>query len=146
MARSGPASFNKRKRETEKKAKRDAKRELRAQRKAKKAQRPRQTVEGQYGNPVIILSRRLEASADLRATWQRWFDAGIIAALGPTAESRVDDDAILHFRLNKQKACQGTLSLAGEADTIDVQVKLTAYPAKLEEIRRVARSLVSEAT
>ena len=106
----------------------------------------RQTVEGQYGNPVIILSRRLEASADLRATWQRWFDAGIIAALGPTAESRVDDDAILHFRLNKQKACQGTLSLAGEADTIDVQVKLTAYPAKLEEIRRVARSLVSEAT
>ena len=106
----------------------------------------RQTVEGQYGNPVIILSRRLEASADLRATSQRWFDAGIIAALGPTAESRVDDDAILHFRLNKQKACQGTLSLAGEADTIDVQVKLTAYPAKLEEIRRVARSLVSEAT
>ena len=54
MARSGPASFNKRKRETEKKAKRDAKRELRAQRKAQKAQRPRQTVEGQDPDLVGI--------------------------------------------------------------------------------------------
>jgi hypothetical protein len=52
MARSGPQSFTKRKRETDKKAKRDAKRELRAQRKAEKAQRPRQTVDGQ--DPDLI--------------------------------------------------------------------------------------------
>ena len=52
MARSGPASFNKRKREAAKKAKRDAKRELRALRKEQKAQRPHQTVEGQ--DPDLI--------------------------------------------------------------------------------------------
>ena len=52
MARSGPASFNKRKRETDKKAKRDAKRELRALRKAEKAQRPSRTADGQ--DPDLI--------------------------------------------------------------------------------------------
>jgi len=105
----------------------------------------RQTVEGQHGNPVVILSRRVEGAADLRTTWQRWSKSGLVAALRQDVESRVDDDAILHLRIDKQKAFQGMLSPAGEADTIDVQVKLKAYPAKPEEIRRVARRLVSEA-
>lgn len=52
MARSGPASFNKRKREMEKKEKRDAKRALRAERRAQKAQRAPQGVEGQ--DPDLI--------------------------------------------------------------------------------------------
>jgi hypothetical protein len=52
MARSGPQRFNKRKRETEKKAKRDAKREQRALRKAQKAQRPRPTADGE--DPDLI--------------------------------------------------------------------------------------------
>ncbi|OGU35159.1 MAG: hypothetical protein A3K13_01055 [Gemmatimonadetes bacterium RIFCSPLOWO2_12_FULL_68_9] len=56
MARSGPASFNKRKREMDKKAKRDAKRELRAERKAQKAQRPRQDVEGQDPDLIGIVA------------------------------------------------------------------------------------------
>lgn len=47
MARSGPARFQKRKREMEKKRKREVKRELRAERKAQKAQQPDQEVEGQ---------------------------------------------------------------------------------------------------
>jgi hypothetical protein len=54
MARSGPESFNKRKRELDKKAKRDAKREQRAQRAAQKAQRPRQTEDGQDPDLVGI--------------------------------------------------------------------------------------------
>ncbi len=105
----------------------------------------RQEVEGQHGNPVVILVRRLESAADIRAAWAHWSDAGLVDAFRASAESRVDDDGVLHLRIDKQKAYQGMLSLAGEADTIDVQVKLKAYPAKPEEIRRVARLLVSEA-
>ncbi len=52
MARSGPASFAKRKREMDKRQKSEAKRELRAERRAQKAQRPRPTVEGQ--DPDLI--------------------------------------------------------------------------------------------
>lgn len=46
MARSGPARFQKRKREMENKRKREAKRELRAERKAQKAQQPDPEVGG----------------------------------------------------------------------------------------------------
>jgi len=52
MARSGPASYAKRKRELDKKAKREAKRELRAERKAQKAQNPREREDGQ--DPDLI--------------------------------------------------------------------------------------------
>ncbi len=105
----------------------------------------RQRVEAEHGNPVVILSRRLGAAGDVRATWQRWSEAGLVAALRKDLASRLDDDGILHLRIDKQKAFQGMLALANDADAIDVQVKLKAYPAKPEEIRRVAELLVTEA-
>lgn len=105
----------------------------------------RHVVEGQHGNPVVILTRRLQDAGALRVTWGRWSEAGLVGALRPAIESRVDDEGVLHLRIDKQKAYQGMLALAGDADIIDVQVKLKAYPAKPEEIRRVARLLVTEA-
>lgn len=106
----------------------------------------RQTAEGDSGNPIMILTRRIEGTAGVRTVWARWSEAGLVDALRESVESRVDDEGILHLRIDKQKAFQGMLSLAAEADTIDVQVKLKAYPAKPEEIRRVARLLVAEAS
>ncbi len=102
-------------------------------------------VEGQFGNAVLVLSRRVEHAEDLRATWDRWAEAKLPRDLLRELDSRVDDDGVLHFRLDKQEAAQGQLRLRREADAIDVKVKLKAYPAKPEEIRRVARALVSEA-
>jgi RNA binding exosome subunit len=106
----------------------------------------RQTAEGESGNPIVILTRRIEGAANVRAVWARWSEAGLVDAFRESVESRVDDEGVLHLRIDKQKAFQGMLSLAPEADTIDVQVKLKAYPAKPEEIRRVARLLVAEAS
>lgn len=102
-------------------------------------------VEGQAGNPVRVLSRRLERAEDLRSTWERWSAAGLPADLLRDLEMRVDDDGVLHFRVDKQEAARGQLALRRGADAIDVQVKLKAYPAKPEEIRRVARVLLSGA-
>lgn len=104
-----------------------------------------QRLAGQFGNPVLVVSRRLELSEDLRATWQRWADAKLPEDLFPDLDARVDDEGVLHFRLDKQEAAEGRLRLQRGADAIDVQVKLKAYPAKSEEIHRVARALVSEA-
>lgn len=102
-------------------------------------------VEGQFGNSVAVLSRRVEHAAELRATWDRWTEAKLPRDLLRDLDGRVDDDGVLHFRLDKQEAAQGQIRLRREADAIDVKVKLKAYPAKPEEIRRVARVLVSEA-
>lgn len=106
----------------------------------------RETLQGQFGNPVVVLMRRLERAEDLRATWARWREAGLLDVLREDLEARIDADGILHFRLDKQSAFAGTLTPARGADPVDIQVKLKAYPASPPEIRRVARSLVEEAT
>lgn len=105
----------------------------------------REDLVGQFGNPVLVLARRVEGAADLKATWRRWADAGLPRALESDLGARLDDDGVLHFRLDKQRAAGGELVLLREGDAIDVQVKLKAYPAKPEEIRKVARVLVTEA-
>lgn len=103
----------------------------------------REALDGQSGNPVVVLERRLERSEEVRATWERWSAAGLVATLRDRVEERLDDDAVIHFRIDKEEAFQGTLVLAREGDTIDIQVKVKSYPANPVEIRRVARQLVS---
>jgi RNA binding exosome subunit len=105
----------------------------------------REVLEGHFGNALVRLTRRMEDSKSIRAVWERWSAAGLWTSLRSEVDARVDEDGILHFRLDKQAAFQGTLGLAHDPDTIDVQVKLVAYPAKPEIARRVARSIVQGA-
>lgn len=104
----------------------------------------RDRVEGQFGNPVLILTRRIERAADIRGSWQRWREARLLSELERDLVTRLDDDGILHFRVDKQAALQGTIRLAGSGDAIDIQVKLKAYPANRKEIEKVARALLAE--
>lgn len=102
-------------------------------------------VAGQFGNTVLVLSRRADHADEVRATWSRWREADLPRDLLPDLEGRLDDDGVLHFRLDKQDAAAGRLQLRRSADAIDVQVKVKAYPAKREEIQRVALAMLSEA-
>ncbi len=102
-------------------------------------------MEGQFGNPVLVLTRRLDAAEDVRAAWARWLDANLLRALPGELPARLDQDGVLHFRIDKQSAFGGALVPAAGTDSIDIQVKLKAYPAKREEILRVARSLIAGA-
>ena len=105
----------------------------------------RELLEGQFGNSMVVLSLRLDRAEDIRATWRRWAGAGVLRGLEPKLDARLDDEAVLHFRLDKQDAAAGSLSLLRGGDAIDVQVKLRAYPAKPAEIRRVAGVLLAGA-
>src|SRR5438093_306164 len=60
-------------------------------------------------------------------------------------EASLDEDGVLHFRLDKQAAYREHLELAKDSDPIDVRLKLIAYPAKPAEARRVAHSILAEA-
>ena len=102
----------------------------------------RDRVEGQFGNPVVILTRTAERAEEINAAWARWREAGLLPALLGTLERRLDEDGILHFRLEKEAAYGEQLVLADCSDSIDIQVKLKAYPAKPAEIHRVARALL----
>ena len=105
----------------------------------------REAVMGQFGQPIVILTRMAERADDLTATWGRWREAGLFPSLLANLERRIDEDGVLHFRLDKQEAFRDRLVLAEAADSIDIHVKLKAYPASPEEIRRVARTLLEGA-
>lgn len=107
----------------------------------------REVLEGQHGNLITHLLRRVEDSGTIAATWAAWERSGIVAGLRDRLEERIDEDGILHFRAGKQEAFAGTAVLAAdpEGDTLDVQVKLKAFPARPEEIRRTAHALVEGA-
>ncbi len=105
----------------------------------------REVLEGQHGNTIVHLVRHLPEAKAIRRAWQAWDRSGILSAIRPEVDSRIDDDGVLHFRVDKQRAFEGILELAKDEDAIDVQVKIVAYPARPEEIHRVARGLVAEA-
>jgi RNA binding exosome subunit len=104
----------------------------------------REPLEGHVGNPLVRLTRRVDNAKEIRTIWDRWIGAGLPGAISGDVDARVDEDGVLHFRLAKQAAFQERLELAKDADSIDVRLKLIAYPAKVEQARRVARSIVPE--
>jgi RNA-binding protein len=102
----------------------------------------REALEGHFGNPLVRLTRRIEDRESIRSQWQRWSSGGLSNRIRDEVVARVDKEGILHFRVDKQAAFQGRLELAKDSDAIDVRLKLIAYPAKPEEARRAARSLL----
>lgn len=102
----------------------------------------REGLEGHFGNPIVRFRRRLERSEAIGNAWERWRQSGILTAISSDVDDRVDDDGVLHFRLDKQAAYQGSLTLTREGDAIDVRIKLKVYRSKPEEIRRVVRGLL----
>ncbi len=105
----------------------------------------REVLEGHFGNVLVRLTRRIEDGRSIRATWERWSTAGLPQSLESDVDARVDEDGVLHFRLDKQAAFQDRWALAKDSDAIDVRLKLVAYPAKPEIARRVARSILEGA-
>lgn len=105
----------------------------------------REPLEGHFGNHLVRLIRRVENRSEVRALWERWSAAGLGKAISGDVDARVDEEGILHFRLDKQAAFQERIDLATDSDIVDVRLKLIAYPAKTEMARRAARSIVEGA-
>jgi len=105
----------------------------------------REELEGHFGNSLVRLVRRVEKRPAIRAVWSSWAAAGVPSAIARDVEARLDEEGVLHFRLDKQAAFRERLELAHDSDPIDVRLKLIAYPAKPAEARRVAHAILAEA-
>ena len=102
----------------------------------------RDTLEGHFGNPLIVLTARTDAAADVRAVWSR-----IVAAIGAgealrELDARLDDDLVFHLRLDKQRAYRGEIAKASSPDVIAVRAKVAAFPKKREVATRALRALL----
>lgn len=99
----------------------------------------KEASEGQHGNPIVLMRCRIQKDDAIKAFWTRVKDAGLLEKILQDLDDRVDEDATLHVRFDKQKAYSGTIDLARDGDVIAVRAKVAAHPAKKSVAVRVAR-------
>ena len=100
-------------------------------------------VKGHFGPPLLILTARLDASEAKKAFWKRLRGAPGMDRVLESIKDRVDDDCILHLRLDKQRAHWGTLEVVDHDDVISVRAKIASFPAKRNEAARRAKAYLA---
>ena len=99
--------------------------------------------EGHFGDPIVVLSARVERAAEIRTVLEALEDlpADEYDRLVDELDERVDPDCNLYVTLDKQAASAGDVRL-GEGITL--RGKVEAYPAKRESAVANARELLGE--
>lgn len=100
-------------------------------------------LEGHHGNRLVLMSCRIERREEVDAFWKHLKQAGAVPAILEGIEELVDDDAVLHFRVDKQRAFEGAIEIARHDDVIAVRAKVVAHPAKKSTAVRAAREDLS---
>jgi RNA binding exosome subunit len=91
-------------------------------------------TEGYFGNPITILTARLEKKAArqyLGFLRQKLPEPDLKAMISELPE-RVDEGCFFYLRLSKQDAYLGDVMVTYGEDAISLRAKLEAYPAKQE--------------
>ncbi len=103
-------------------------------------------TEGYFGNPITVLTARLEKKAAdrylgfLRQKLPEPDRKGMVAEL----PERIDEACFFHLRLSKQDAYLGDLRITYGEDAISLRAKLEAYPAKQETCLKQIRDYFDE--
>jgi RNA binding exosome subunit len=87
--------------------------------------------EGHYGDPILVLSVRVEETAAIEAVLDSLADLPATERdrLSEELDERVDEDCSLFVSLDKQAACTGEVRLG---DGIAMRAKVESYPATRE--------------
>ena len=101
---------------------------------------------GHYGNPIEFFEVELRKKREIREFWNHF-----ISALGEEKEillefldELIDEDGVLHLRIDKQSSYLGKVEMSTGGDSVMVRVKLVTYPFKREKILEFARKIIVE--
>lgn len=84
----------------------------------------RQRSKGHYGNEILLLEASLKKQPDIEAALGRLFaEASLRETVSETLLRRLDEDRVLHVRLDKQAAVERRLVLGEGSDSVVVTVK-----------------------
>lgn len=104
----------------------------------------RDVTQGHHGNEIVVFSKRLENSDEIRYVMNKLLEADTIEEVKSQLDERVDPDCAFHIRIDKQAAYRGEVKI-GEGITL--RAKAEAYPAKHEKaVEAVRRSLFPESS
>jgi RNA-binding protein len=84
----------------------------------------RQRTKGHYGNEILLLEASLKKAPDVEAALARLLsEPGLRAQVTETLLRRLDEDHVLHLRLDKQAAVGRRVQLSEGSDAVVVTVK-----------------------
>ena len=99
---------------------------------------------GHYGNPLLYLEVEISKRRQIKEFWNY-----LMELLGDqrrillnTLDEKIDDQGVLHIRIDKQRAYLGEVRLTEGGDAIVVRTKIVTYPARREKIMEAARVLI----
>jgi len=101
--------------------------------------------EGVYGNRILVFEATLDKKKDVEAFMDRLAQAGVLKAVAGELDGRIDDECVLHLRLDKQDAYEEKLVLVQGGDAISVKVKIKTFPAKKELAKKSLEGFIAKA-
>ena len=96
---------------------------------------------GHHGDPIVVLSARVENADGLRHVLGRLAEAPGFERVESELDDRVTDNCEFFLRLDKQAAFRGDVRLG---DGLTVRAKVEAYPAKREAAVENAREAIDD--
>ena len=89
-------------------------------------------VDGSHGNRIVILDGEVKNAAAQKRLFAALArdDPEGFAHVVATLRERVDENLNLHFRLDKQEAFAGRVSLAKDDDAITIRGKIRSFESK----------------
>jgi RNA binding exosome subunit len=98
---------------------------------------------GHHGDPILVLSARVERADDVRHVLSRLTEAEEFDRVEAELDERVTENCELFLRLDKQAALRGAVHLG---DGLTFRAKVEAYPAKRETAVENARDALAALT
>jgi len=100
-------------------------------------------AKGHYGNPMEYLEVELTKSSEIRKFWAYFLEllGEQVDEILKTIDERIDEQNVLHIRIDKQKAYLGEVELTSGGDPIAVKLRLVTFPSKREKIIEFAKEL-----
>lgn len=89
----------------------------------------RERTEGHYGDPILVLSSRVERADDQRYVLQQLSTEDVAETLAAALTERITDNCELYLRVDKQAAYNGRVE---PGQGITIRGKVEAYPANRE--------------
>ncbi len=104
-------------------------------------------TEGFFGNPIKVVNVEIKRNKAVRAFLRHFkelLDEKARRYILENLDEKVDEEGTLYVRFNKQKAYLGEVEVDEGGDTIQVKIKVKAFPMRKEAVVKAVREWLEE--
>jgi RNA binding exosome subunit len=98
-------------------------------------------TEGHHGNPIVVLEAGVTDPKAIDGFFRRLGEKAVECMI-ESLDRRIDDGCNLFLKLDKQAAFLGNIQMAQNDDVISIRIKVRAFPAKADAVRRVIEDYI----